>query len=412
LEEPPEYLKFIFATTEIKKVPLTIVSRCQRFDLSRVNSEELFKFIKEVKNKENGKINDEALKLIVKISEGSVRDALSLLDRALLSQNEKSDLDLKTAQKIFGYFDKSYLINLFKFLFKGDEKEVINIYRSIYNQGVEPKIFLNDFLEILYYIKNISSIKQEGANFSLNDKEFNDIDLISKEVGPEILLLFWQFTIKTLSELDVVSNQNLSMEMFLIRLLYIKQDRNIDNKKDEILNQEKYLKNTSKNEQIDISKDEINLEAKKKTISQIKNFSQEETLNLESKIEDQLKKVKVINFEELINLCDKKKELKLKYELETNVSLVSFTDQKIVISFNENLDKNFVKELSSKLYEWTGKRWIIAFSKEIGQLSKKNKKKTEKINMIEREKRGYVYKKIIDSVPDAELIDIKLNNDE
>ena len=125
-----------------------------------------------------------------------------------------------------------------------------------------------------------------------------------------------------------------------------------------------------------------------------------------------MKKVKVINFEELINLCDKKKELKLKYELETNVSLVSFTDQKIVISFNENLDKNFVKELSSKLYEWTGKRWIIAFSKEIGQLSKKNKKKTEKINMIEIEKRGYVYKKIIDSVPDAELIDIKLNNDE
>ena len=412
LEEPPEYLKFIFATTEINKVPVTIVSRCQRFDLSRVNSEELFKFIKEVKNKENGKINDEALKLIVKISEGSVRDALSLLDRALLSQNEKSELNLKTAQKIFGYFDKSYLINLFKFLFKGDEKEVINIYRSIYNQGVEPKIFLNDFLEILYYIKNISSIKKEGTNFSLNDKEFNDIDLISKEVGSEILLLFWQFTIKTLSELNVVSNQNLSTEMFLIRLLYIKQDININNKKDTILNQEKYFINTNKNEQIDISKDEINLEVKNKTISQIKNFSQEETLNIESKIEDQLNKVKVINFEELINLCDEKKELKLKYELETNVSLVSFTDQKIEISFNENLDKNFVKELSSKLYEWTGKRWIIAFSKEIGQLSKKNEKKNEKKNMIVKEKRGEIYKKITDFIPDAELIDIKINNDD
>ena len=412
LEEPPEYLKFIFATTEIKKVPVTIVSRCQRFDLSRVNSDELFKFIKEVKNKENGKINDEALKLIVKISEGSVRDALSLLDRALLSQNEKTDLDLKAAQKIFGYFDKSYIINLFKFLFKGDEKEVINIYRSIYNQGVEPKIFLNDFLEILYYIKNISSIKKEGTNFSLNDKEFNDIDLISKEVSPEILLLFWQFTIKTLSELDVVSNQNLSMEMFLIRLLYIKKDTNINNKKDEVLDKEKYLINTNKNKQIDISNDEINLEPKNKTISQIKNFSQEETLNIERKVQHNLNKVKVINFEELINLCDKKKELKLKFELETNVSLVSFTDQKIEISFNENLDKNFVKELSLKLYEWTGKRWIIAFSKEIGQLSKKDKKKTEKTNLIEREKKGDIYKKIMDSVPDAELIDIKLNNDD
>jgi len=412
LEEPPEYLKFIFATTEINKVPVTIVSRCQRFDLSRVNSEELFKFINEVKNKENGKINDEALKLIVKISEGSVRDALSLLDRALLSQNEKSELDLKTAQKIFGYFDKSYLINLFKFLFKGDEKEVINIYRSIYNQGVEPKIFLNDFLEVLYYIKNISSIRQEGTNFSLNDKEFNDIDLISKEVGAETLLLFWQFTIKTLSELNVVSNQNLSMEMFLIRLLYIKQDINIDDKKNQILNQEKYSTSMSKNEQLNISNDEMNLEVKNKTISQIKNFSQEETLNIENKIEDQLNKFKVINFEELINLCDEKKEVKLKYELETNVSLVSFADQKIEISFNENLDKNFVKELSSKLYEWTGKRWIIAFSKEIGQLSKKNKKKTEKTNMIVREKRGEIYKRVTDSIPDAELIDIKLNNDE
>ena len=220
LEEPPEYLKFIFATTEIKKIPVTVVSRCQRFDLARVNSSNLFNFIKEVKDKEKGKIKDEALKLIVKISEGSVRDALSLLDRALLSQNEKSEIDLKAAQKIFGFFDKSYLINLFKFLFKGDEKEVIKIYRSIYNQGVEPKVFLNDFLEILYYIKNISSIKLDGNNFSLNDEEFIEIELISKEISQETLLLFWQFTIKTLSELDVVSNQNLSMEMFLIRLLY------------------------------------------------------------------------------------------------------------------------------------------------------------------------------------------------
>merc|ERR1711966_437829 len=100
LEEPPEYLKFIFATTEIKKIPITVVSRCQRFDLSRIKSSELFEFIKKIKEKENGKASDEALKLIVKISEGSVRDALSLLDRASLSLDEKKELDLNTAQKI------------------------------------------------------------------------------------------------------------------------------------------------------------------------------------------------------------------------------------------------------------------------------------------------------------------------
>ena len=107
LEEPPKYLKFIFATTEIKKIPITVVSRCQRFDLSRIKSLELLDFVKKIKDKENGNISEDALKLIVKISEGSVRDALSLLDRALLTLKNKEELNLSSAQKRFGYFDKS-----------------------------------------------------------------------------------------------------------------------------------------------------------------------------------------------------------------------------------------------------------------------------------------------------------------
>jgi len=413
LQEPPEYLKFIFATTEVKKIPVTVISRCQRFDLARVNSSNLFKFIKEVKDKEKGKIKDEALKLIVKISEGSVRDALSLLDRALLSQNDKSEMDLIEAQKIFGFFDKSYLINLFKFLFKGNEEEVINIYRSIYNQGVEPKLFLNDFLEILYYIKNISSIKLGGTNFSLNDKEFEEIELISKEISPETLLLFWQFTIKALSELDIVSNQNLSMEMFLIRLLYLKEDRIIGGQDKVDFNNEKYSNNNiGKTEQFSLNKDEDGSEIKNKTISQIKNFFQEDSSKPEKKIELNLPNIEIKNFEELIKLCNEKKELKLKYELETNVSLVSFIDKKIEISFNENLDKDFVKELTFKLREWTGQRWIIAFSKEIGQLSKKQKTNIEKSKIIEDAKEEDVYKKVLDLFPDAELVDVKLKDNE
>ena len=104
LEEPPEYLKFIFATTEIKKIPITVVSRCQRFDLSRIKSSELFEFIKKIKDKENGKASDDALKLIVKISEGSVRDALSLLDRGLLTLENDKELDLISAQSILWIF--------------------------------------------------------------------------------------------------------------------------------------------------------------------------------------------------------------------------------------------------------------------------------------------------------------------
>ena len=221
LEEPPEYLKFIFATTEIKKIPITVVSRCQRFDLSRIKSNELFEFIKKIKEKENGKATDDALKLIVKISEGSVRDALSLLDRALISLENGKELDLNAAQKIFGYFDKSQLIELFDQIFQGNETKVIESYRKIYNQGVEPKIFINDFLEILYYFKNINSLTLESTNFSLNDIEFNRIKEISNKIDDEVLILFWQFTIRTLGELDIVSNQHLSIEMFLMRLIHL-----------------------------------------------------------------------------------------------------------------------------------------------------------------------------------------------
>ena len=231
LEEPPEYLKFIFATTEIKKIPITVVSRCQRFDLSRVKSLELFNFIKKILQKENGNATDAAIKLIVKISEGSVRDALSLLDRALVSQEEGSQLDLKTAQKIFGYFDKSNLIELFKYIFEGDEKKVIDIYRFIYDKGIEPKIFLNYFLELLYYFKNISSLKIDGTNFNLNDEEFGSIKKLAGSVSNETLLLFWQFTIKTLEEIEIVSNQHIALEMFLIRLIHLKGISNFTNEK-------------------------------------------------------------------------------------------------------------------------------------------------------------------------------------
>ena len=235
LEEPPEYLKFIFATTEIKKIPITVVSRCQRFDLSRIKSSKMFEFIKEIKEKENGKVSDDALKLIVKISEGSVRDALSLLDRGLLTLENGNELDLVGAQKIFGHFDKSRLIDIFELILKGKEQQVIEHYRKIYDQGIEPKVFINDFLELIYYFKNINSLTLESTNFSLNDEEFNKIKELSNKIDNQILLLFWQFTIRTMGEIDIVSNQNLSIEMFLTRLIYISSLKENDEieKKDE-----------------------------------------------------------------------------------------------------------------------------------------------------------------------------------
>ncbi len=401
LEEPPEYLKFIFATTEIKKIPITVVSRCQRFDLSRIKSSELLEFIKKIKDKENGKISNDALKLIVKISEGSVRDSLSLLDRALLSLDEEKELDLNSAQKIFGYFDKSQLIDLFELILKGEETKVISIYRKIYDQGVEPKVFINDFLELLYYFKNINSLTLESTNFSLNDEEFSKIKNLSNQIDSEVLILFWQFAISSLEEIDIVSNQHLSIEMFLIRLMHlssVKSENKIENVQAP-LKSENFAKNTE-------------TELTSKTINQIKNVAQEEKIKPEVQTEIKAEnKININAFEDLIEICTKKKEIKLKYELEKNVNLVKFEKNRIEISFNESLDKDFVKDLSSKLFEWTGERWIITFSKLKGQMSVKDKEKNVKKQLMDEMKNSEIFKSVINKFPDAELIDVNSNKD-
>ena len=220
LEEPPQYLKFIFATTEVKKIPITVLSRCQRFELPRVKPEELLVFLKKILNLENGVATDDALKLIIKLSEGSVRDALSLLDRALISLDKKK-LDLEEAQKIFGYFDKTLIIELFNYLFKADEDKVLKLYKKIYLIGVDPKVFLNDFLEVLYYLKNINFLKLDKNNFYLNPEEIKNLSEIAYNIEESTLLNYWQFTINAMQELEVVSDQNIAIEMFLIRLLHL-----------------------------------------------------------------------------------------------------------------------------------------------------------------------------------------------
>ncbi len=412
LEEPPEYLKFIFATTEIKKIPITVVSRCQRFDLSRIRSVELFEFIKMIKTKENGLVSDDALKLIVKISEGSVRDALSLLDRALLTLSNKEELDLNSAQKIFGYFDKSQLIDLFQLIFEGKEIEVLNTYKKIYDQGVEPKIFINDFLELLYYFKNINSLSIEGTNFSLNDEEFKKIKEISEMVDSETLILFWQFTIKTLDELDIVSNQHLSMEMFLIRLMHLK---NIKNKTE--YNIQTPYENNKINNQTSLQKKKeseelFKIKDKTEAIGQIKNIAQEKDITLKEKNEIKANESNINSFDDLLELCSVKKEIKLKYELEKNVNLVSFENKRIEISFNDDLDKNFIKDLSLKLYDWTNERWIITLSKTKGKPSKKEEQVNLKKELVKKVKDSLIHKNFLKKFPDAILIDVQSNKKE
>ena len=187
--------------------------------------------------------------------------------------------------------------------------------------------------------------------------------------------------------------------MFLIRLMYLKSSAN----------KEHSLLNKNKIDQFKKQDDKqiIVNEKKNETISQVKNISQEQKVKIENnkgiKAEE---KLNVNSFDQLLKICNEKKEIKLKYELEKNVNLVRFENNRIEISFNDNLDKNFIKDLSLKLFEWTGDRWIITLSKSKGELSIKDKQKNQKIKNINFAKQSKLYKNLIEKFPDADLIDV------
>ena len=397
LEEPPAYLKFIFATTEVNKIPVTVLSRCQRFDLSRIKSEELSEFLAKVAEMEKIDINQDVINLISKISEGSVRDALSLLDRISLTNDDsqKGTISLESAREIFGYFDKEFTINLIEKIFDGDEDKTLDLYRQIYQKGIEPKIFLNGFLEIIYYLKNFKNLERVSFSTDLTENNFAKIKEMSEKLDAHTLLLFWQFTIETMDEVNIVNDPNLSVEMFLIRLLYLKG------------NQTK-TDNPAPNQN---NKIDNNFEKKKIAINQLKSSSQEK----QKKILEENKSInnlEIKSFNDLVDICNSKKEVELKYELETNVNLINFKNGYIEISFNENLKKDFVKILSSKLYEWTNTRWIISLSQNKGQETIKKTSEGEKKNNLKDFEQTDIFNNIKKSFPDAELIDVKDNKDD
>ena len=408
LEEPPPSLKFILATTEVRKIPVTILSRCQRFDLKRVSVEHLCSHLKKIAEKENGKISEDAIKLIARNSEGSVRDSISLLDRALISQSilENKVVDTTNVREMLGLADKSKVISLFKEVLNGNEKEALKFLNELINDGLDAKNFLNDILEVLYLFSRRISLGIIDKDMSISELETQMVDEYSKNIDMQDIGLFWQLTIKTIDDLRIVGNENLTLEMYIMQLIHLK---NIDENKDDF----KFEKNTNKitNENLSGKKIDDKLLEKntpKQIKNQLKSTNQIKTRPITNTTEDiKENKIEITNFQDLIDQANKTKEIELKYDLERNVKLVSFNKGTIDISFNEKLNKNFIKTLTEKLLLWTGERWIISLSKNAEAKSIYEKNLEHKSNKIEEFKKSKIALDVQKAFPDAKLIDLK-----
>ena len=408
LEEPPPSLKFILATTEARKIPVTILSRCQRFDLKRVDKDKLFNHLKNIAEKENGKISEDAIRLISRASEGSVRDAISLLDRSLISQSldQNSEIKESDVREMLGLADRTKIISLFKEVLNGNEKESLRYFKELSKDGIDARNFLNDILEILYLFSRRISLGPIEKDMSISETEVQMVDKYSKNIDMQDIGLFWQLTIKTIDDLRIVSNENLSLEMYIMQLIHLK---NIENK-DENLNNKIENKNEQKQKDLiggSLSSENVENNFSTSTKNQLKSTEQIKNNPLKSLSSDTKKNLEITSFQDLIDQANKEKEVELKYDLERNVKLVSFNKGKIDISFNEKLNQNFIKNLTEKLLLWTGERWIISLSKNSEAKSLYEQNQENKSNKFENFKKSNLAEEFEKAFPDAKLIDIQ-----
>ena len=357
LEEPPSHVKFIFATTEVQKVPLTILSRCQRFDLRRFDNELIKSLLLKVCSKENVEIDDSVIGLISRASGGSARDSLSLLDQAIALSEDDQTLSEDLIRKMLGLSDQGRIIDLFEYISNGEVEAALNEIKDQVDMGVDPSNLIEVLGDLVHEITRHKVTEENEDNLSLGPENMDRLKKILTKESVKSLSRYWQMILKASNEIKNFSKPLPALEMAVIRMCYISDLPTPDEiikkfeDKDIVLTEKKTLKSTPSVSMISASS------LKKEP---------EDHLVSEVIIKKDENKEEPENFLQVIELARARKDVRLQYELENNISLVSFEKEKIEINILNGSD-SIASDLSKKLTEWTEKKWVVLVTSTEGQ---------------------------------------------
>ena len=354
LEEPPSHVKFIFATTEVQKVPLTILSRCQRFDLRRFDNDLVRSLLLKVCSKENVKIDDSVIGLISRASGGSARDSLSLLDQAIaLSENDEA-LSEDLIRKMLGLSDQGRIIDLFEYISSGEVEAALGEIRDQVDIGVDPSNLIEVLGDLVHEMTRHKVTQENEDNLSLGPENIVRLKNIIENESVKSLSRYWQMILKAANEIKNFSKPLSALEMAVIRMCYIS----------DLPTPDEIIKKIESKDISPAEKKTLKLNSKP-SVSMISGSSEKKELD-QSLIEEVLTKIIPKDFHEIIQLARIHKDVKMQYELENNVSLVSFEKEKIEINILKG-SESIASDLSKKLFEWTEKKWIVLVSSSQGE---------------------------------------------
>ena len=354
LEEPPKHVKFIFATTEIRKVPVTVLSRCQRFDLRRIEPEEMIALLQRIAKSEGVNVSEDAFRMITRASEGSARDATSLLDQAISHGGGGSDA--KHVRDMLGIADRGRVLDLFKMIMQGDAAAALTELNSQYSDGADPIVVLKDLAEITHWISvsKITPDMNEDPTIT-PDERTRGIEL-SKTLSMRALTRMWQMLVKSLGEITIAPSPIMAAEMIIIRLTHaadlpptdeliktIESKLRPDRNEKKIENPQKPLDTSSANNELAKAKHN--------------NYS---NLKIATAVDEEVGILNYIKFDHVLELIKQKRDAKLLIDIESGLRLVSYRPGYIEFTPTDLAPANLAQRLSNRLKEWTGIRWAVS----------------------------------------------------
>ncbi|WP_448950425.1 DNA polymerase III subunit gamma/tau [Labrys neptuniae] len=401
LEEPPPHVKFIFATTEIRKVPITILSRCQRFDLRRVDSGLLARHLGAICEKENVSIDAAALAMIARAAEGSVRDSLSLLDQAIAHGG--GTIDAESVRAMLGLADRSRVIDLFEAVMRGDASAALDELRAQYDQGADPAVVLSELAEFTHFVTRVKISPAAANDASATEVEKVRGSELAGKLSIKALTRQWQMLLKGIPETQTAAKPLAAADMVLVRLCYAADLPSPD----DLIRQ--LTENGGSLPARTLAAPSPAAPPAAPRAQLITASSQAQPIPAPVPASAALPTRALASFSEIVGLAMEKRDLPLKLALERFVRLVAFADGRLDIALDPGSPQGLVNDLSRKLSDWTNKRWLVVLSSEKGEATLRELAEAKQAAVLSGVRADPFVRAVMERFPGAEIVDVRDN---
>jgi DNA polymerase-3 subunit gamma/tau len=417
LEEPPPHAKFIFATTEIRKVPVTVLSRCQRFDLRRVDAAMLVQHLADIAGKEAVNVEPEALALVARAAEGSVRDALSLFDQAIA--HAAGGIRAEDVRQMLGLADRALTIDLFEAVMRGDAATALAGLRAQYDTGADPAVVLADLAEFTHLVTRVKIVPSIADDVSLAEVERTLARAFAEKLSIRVLSRAWQMLLKGVAEAEAAGRSLAAAEMVLVRMAYAADLPTPD----EVLQSldgnaasagrppgngggaaTPGLSDASSGRRESPRMDVPRGAPRAATAPALRPAGDPAAANADPAA---MPPLAIGRFEELIALAAEKRDLGVKLALERDVRLVRCEDGRLEIALEKSAARTLVNDLARKFSQWTSRRWMVVVSAETGQPTVKAQAEALQAELKTGVRADPLVQAVLAKFPGAEIVDVR-----